>query len=524
MQGIDKMMNQIRSTLEEALNQPTPISKQQILEQCFQILEQMPMAMSIGDLNANFVFVNQRFSQVTGYGKEELLGKNHSLLSYKTTPLAVYQELWGCISNGGHWQGRLINRKKNGQRYLAQLSITGLQDQNGQITHYMSVHEDISQRHQSQTKASNQKAMVEAVLNTAPVAIALVDENQQIVLDNLAYKTLRSDFGNEPVSLAMGQLGNRLQKTAGQAYEEFPEGHNFNIEIGRGEAKRWFSCCLSSVELTGSEVDDYFVPQIARYWVITLSEVTRERRRQEQQRLAELRRSTAETEAFHSMQEALHAAIHQIQGPINVIDAALQMFCGVSSKCARIDAMQAGLEAGHAAIAQLQSALPQQAQEPMQSVNVNQLVHEVTEMSSERLLNRSITLQLSLNGTLPTFTGQPSRLRVALKQLIDNAIEAIDYGKKNRRDIVCSTQLIDEDIEITVEDSGPGIKKELQLKVFEPFYSTKPLNNNGCRGVGLSIVQQVVSEHNGTVQYQSTSLGGCKARIVLPLGRNKRGE
>ncbi|WP_411991339.1 nitrogen fixation negative regulator NifL [Agarivorans sp. DSG3-1] len=518
------MMNELKSTMEQAFQDLAPVSKNEILEQCFQILEQMPMAMSISDLKANFLFVNKRFSQVTGYSPNDLLGCNHSLLSFKTTPLDVYQELWSCISTGGSWQGRLINRKKNGQRYLAELSITGLCDSSGNITHYMSVHQDISERHQHQTKAANQKAMVEAVLNTAPVAIALVDESHQVVLDNLAYKTLRSDFSQEPVSVALTQLGQRINNAHHQTEEPFTEGQNFNIEVGKGKRKRWFSCCLSSVKISGAEVDDYFVPKRDRYLVITLSEVSRERRRQEQQRLAELQRSTAESEALHSMQEALHAAIHQIQGPINMIDSALQMFCGGANSCARTNAMQAGLEAGHAAIDQLQSALPEKPQEAVQSVNVNQLVHEVTEMSNQRLLSRSITMQLSLNGTLPPLSGQPSRLRVAIKQLIDNAIEAIDLAKKTRREIVCSTQLVDEDIEITVEDSGPGIKKELQLKVFEPFYSTKPLNNNGCRGVGLSIVQQVVSEHSGTVQYQSTSLGGCKARIVLPLRSIKRGE
>lgn len=513
------MMNELKSTLEQAFEELAPLSESQILSQCFSVLEQMPMAMSVSDLDANFVFVNKRFAEITGYSQNDLIGKNHSLLSYKTTPKEVYQALWACISSGGNWNGRLVNKKKSGQRYLAELSITGLQNKQGNITHYVSVHQDISERHQQHTKAANQKLMVEAVLNTAPVAIALLDQSQQVVLDNLSYKTLRSDFNEEPVSIALDQLkGNQGADGA------FNEGQTFNVEVGKGKRKRWFSCCLSTVNINGTEVDDYFVPKLSRYLVITLSEVSKERRRQAQQQLSELRRSTEESEALHSMQEALHAAIHQIQGPINMIDSALQMFCGVANNCARTAAMQAGLEAGHAAIAQLESALPRKPHEPTQSLNINQLVHEVTELSSDRLLNRSITMQLSLNGTLPSLTGQPSRLRVALKQLIDNAIEAIDYAKKTRREIVCSTQLVDEEIEITVEDSGPGIKKELQLKVFEPFYSTKPSNNSGCRGVGLSIVQQVVSEHSGTVQYLSTSLGGCKARIVLPLRRRKRGE
>lgn len=513
-------MSELQSKLEQALAVVGDGTMSDVSEQYLQVVEQAPMAISISDLSANILYVNRYFTEITGYSVEELEGKKHSVLSYKTTPIEVYQQLWGCISAGKNWQGTLINRKKNGQRYLAEVSIKGLYNRAGEITHYVGMHRDISQRHDNQTKVANQKAMVEAVLNTAPVAIALIDEHQSVLLDNLSYKTLASDFGREPVDIVLQQLKQSAGDDEGLLH--LAEGQQFNVEVGSGGHKRWFSCCLSSVELNDGNVDDYFTPTVSRFLVLTLSEFTRERRRQERQRLIELQRSTEESEALHVMQEVLHAAIHQIQGPINMIDSALNMFCGGATQCARIDAMQAGLKAGHAAVDQLQNALPERPHEPMQSVNINQLVHEVTEMSNQRLLARSISMQLSLNGTLPAFTGQPSRIRVALKQLLDNAIDAIDYAKMPRREIICCTQRVDDDIEITFEDSGPGLKKELQLKIFEPFYSTKPLSSNSCRGVGLSIVQQVVSEHNGTVQYQSTSLGGCKAKLVLPLRVTKR--
>ncbi|UPW20365.1 nitrogen fixation negative regulator NifL [Agarivorans sp. TSD2052] len=520
-------MSELGPNAETSLEQTLHLAGQEGLsglsEQYLQVVEQAPIAISISDLDANFLYVNQCFTEVTGYSSAEVIGKKHSLLSFKTTPHGVYQGLWEAISAGENWQGTLINRKKSGQRYLAEVSIKGLYNKAGEITHYVGMHRDISRRHNNQTKVANQKAMVEAVLNTAPVAIALIDDSQTVVLDNLSYKTLASDFQREPVDLVAEQF-KPGENEAGVAFMQLADGQQFNLEVGNGGHKRWFSCCLSAVQLNDGNVDDYFTPTTSRYLVLTLSEFTREQRRQQQQRLIELQRSTAESEALHSMQEALHAAIHQIQGPINMIDSALTMFCGGANRCSRIDAMQAGLNAGNAAIVQLQNALPQKPYEAMQSVNINQLVHEVTEMSNQRLLSRSIAIQLNLNGTLPAFTGQPSRIRVALKQLLDNAIEAIDFAKMKRRDIVFSTQVIEGDIEISVEDSGPGIDKKLQLKVFEPFYSTKPLGSSSCRGVGLSIVQQVVSDHSGTVQYQATSLGGCKAKVVLPLRSNKRGE
>ncbi|MEI8633255.1 PAS domain-containing protein [Vibrio sp. PP-XX7] len=77
-----------------------------------QIIANAPVAISITDKQGTILFVNQTFSDVTGYSPEELIGQNSSLLSYKATPKSVYQELWHNITTGNHWQGQLLNRKE----------------------------------------------------------------------------------------------------------------------------------------------------------------------------------------------------------------------------------------------------------------------------------------------------------------------------------------------------------------------------------------------------------------------------
>jgi signal transduction histidine kinase len=101
--------------------------------------------------------------------------------------------------------------------------------------------------------------------------------------------------------------------------------------------------------------------------------------------------------------------------------------------------MNMALEAGKKAVKQLHDALPERPHEARQSVNLNQLIHEIAEMTNEQLLKRSIDLRLSLVSTLPSLTAQPSRLRVAIKQLLDNAIEAIDFSKSSNREILITT-------------------------------------------------------------------------------------
>lgn len=488
------------------------------LEQFVQIVEQAPLAISITDTKANILYVNPGFSQITGYDVEEAKGCNHSVLSYRTTPVEVYKELWGAIQSGNCWQGRLINKRKNGERYLAEVTISPLVNEKGEVSHFMGLHRDITESHANQMRLTNQNALVNAVLNAAPVAIALLDAQCNVVLDNLAYKALAADLGKEPADQVMEELRQQLGPDAPQQLltPRFAEGQAISLDLKGKKETRWFSCRVSTLPVTDEDVDGYFTPSAQTHLILTISEHTREKRQQEQQRITELQRMTSESEMMHAMQETLHAAIHQMQGPINMIEAALSMLCNRTGTCPGLQAMEHALQEGSDSVEQLKNALPERPQEALQPVNLNQLIHEISMMSSERLLARSIPLHLALTATLPAFTGQPSRLRVAFKQILDNAIEAIDFHKCSEREIQIHTKEQDDALVVSFEDSGPGVEKKDKLKVFKPFYTTKPALSAGCRGIGLSIVQQVMNEHCGTIEFKRSSLGGSKVVLTLP--------
>ncbi|GGA76796.1 hypothetical protein GCM10011369_18390 [Neiella marina] len=488
------------------------------LQQMVQIVEQAPMAISITDLQAKIVYVNEGFSRITGYQTDEVIGCNHSMLSYRTTPSQIYQSLWNTITEGNCWQGRLINRRKTGERYLADVTISPIRDDAGNITHFMGMHRDVTESHAISTRLNNQNTVVEAVLNAAPVAIALLDDENKVVLDNLAYKALAADFDNEPAYEVLTRLKQQLGTDAIRKLmsANYAEGHSVSVDMKRQQDQRWFSCRLSAIAVNDSDVDGYFQPKAQQHLILAITEYTREKRHIEQQRISELQRSTAESEMLHAMQETLHAAIHQMQGPINMIEAAVNMMCQTTKQCPGIDAMEEALRTGANSVEELKNALPERPQEALQPVNVNQLIHDISAMATERLLGRSIPLQLSLTATLPSINGQPSRLRVALKQLLDNAIDAIDYAKSANRQILISTFVDHDEVVVTFDDTGPGVDKARKLRIFQPFVSTKPATSGGCRGIGLSIVQQVINEHSGTVDIHSAELGGCRVRVVLP--------
>ncbi|HMK45732.1 MAG TPA: PAS domain S-box protein, partial [Methanocella sp.] len=103
-----------------------------------------PESIVITDVAGNIEYVNPKFTEVTGYRFEEVLGQNPCILSSGKTPKAVIKELWETIMAGRDWRGELVNRKKNGDLYWESASISPVSDSVGQITHFVAVKQDIT--------------------------------------------------------------------------------------------------------------------------------------------------------------------------------------------------------------------------------------------------------------------------------------------------------------------------------------------------------------------------------------------
>lgn len=109
-------------------------------------VEQSPIMVLITDTRGAIEYVNPRFSQVTGYALEEVLGKNPRILKSGETPDEVYRHLWATITSGGEWHGELHNRKKNGEQFWEHVAISPIRDESGNVTHFVAEMEDITER------------------------------------------------------------------------------------------------------------------------------------------------------------------------------------------------------------------------------------------------------------------------------------------------------------------------------------------------------------------------------------------
>jgi PAS domain S-box-containing protein len=117
----------------------------QELRKLMQAIDQSPASIVITDTFGSIEYVNPKFEEVTGYSREEALGKNPRVLKSGEMPTEAYLELWNTITSGKTWKGELHNRKKNGELYWELASISPIFDRYGAITNYLAVKEDITE-------------------------------------------------------------------------------------------------------------------------------------------------------------------------------------------------------------------------------------------------------------------------------------------------------------------------------------------------------------------------------------------
>ncbi len=120
------------------------IEAQAETRQLAEAVKQTSDSVLITDRNGNIVFVNPAFERVTGYRREEVLGRNPRILKSGRQRKEFYEELWRTILSGKSWSGRLENRRKNGTIFVEQSTISPIFNQDSEIEYFVAVKRDIT--------------------------------------------------------------------------------------------------------------------------------------------------------------------------------------------------------------------------------------------------------------------------------------------------------------------------------------------------------------------------------------------
>ena len=154
-------------------------------------------------------------------------------------------------------------------------------------------------------------------------------------------------------------------------------------------------------------------------------------------------------------------------------------------------------------------------------VDINKAIRN-TVIVTRNLWKYASDLETDLEETLPGLPCQPGEINQVLLNLIANAADAIteataDASETGKGKIRIVTRKVDSWIEIQVSDTGSGIPAAVQEKIFDPFYTTKPVGKG--TGQGLAIVADVIAHHGGTLTFETTSGKGTIFYIRLPFGK-----
>lgn len=151
---------------------------EEIMHKYTQVVEQTSASIVITDVKGNIKYVNRRFTEITGYTNEDVIGKKPSIFKTGYTSDEDYKKLWQTISSGLIWRGKFCNRKKNGDLFWESASITPITDENNKVTHFLAIKVDFTER----KKLEDELHFANEIISNMDEGVYLIRESDGIIV------------------------------------------------------------------------------------------------------------------------------------------------------------------------------------------------------------------------------------------------------------------------------------------------------------------------------------------------------
>jgi len=176
-------------------------------------VDQSPAAVIITDPTGRIVYVNRKFTEISGYSSEEVAGQNPRLLKSGKTSVDQYRQLWSTIQSGATWRGEYQNRRKNGDLYWASTTIAPVKDESGTITNFVAIQEDVTDTRSLEAQLRQAQKMEAVGRLAGGVAhdfnnlLTVITSYSQLLLEDMAAADPRRADLQEIQRAAIGAAG-----------------------------------------------------------------------------------------------------------------------------------------------------------------------------------------------------------------------------------------------------------------------------------------------------------------------------
>jgi PAS domain S-box-containing protein len=299
-------------------------------------------------------------------------------------------------------------------------------------------------------------------------------------------------------------------------YQSILDGQASNVETdlqiqcmdgaGRGKDFKWFNCRANAFNYQGREAI-----------LINLVDITHTK---------ELEKLLLNRNKMASLGRIASGMAHEIRNPLTGITSylySLEQLCNSQTLLPKDIALMKEIVsqlklASHKVDAVIKRVLDfsRPTAPRMVLIDINQCLNNVIDLTAVTMRKAGIKINVSLADSLPRCHGDIGLIEQVFLNLTQNAARALK-NVSGRKEITISSCTVDNQIQVAVSDSGTGVPEELKDKIFDPFFTPNPEGS----GIGLSIAQRIVTDHNGTLTVASGKLGGAHFTVMLPIEKRK---
>jgi PAS domain S-box-containing protein len=445
------------------------------------------------------IFVNDKFEEISKYKKEEIIGQNHRILNSGYHSKEFFKDLWRTIQAGQIWRGEIRNKAKDGTFYWVDTTIVPFLNKKGKPVQYIAIRSDISDRKKAEEHLKDtikENIDIKFALDQSSI-VAFTDAKGIITSVNHKFCEI-SKYNREEI---LGKDHNILN--SGYHSKDFFK--NLWKTIGSGNV--WKGEIRNKAkDGTYYWVDTTIVPFIngqgKPYQYLAIRNDITERKKTEEV----LHRQ----DKLAAVGQLAAGVAHEIRNPLTSMKGYAEFLQLDEKDPERMEFLSIILdeiERVNTIVEDFMVLAKPKAVE-LEEKNVVPVIKNVVSLLEFEARKKNVRLTFDCNHEIIQIECDENRLKQVFLNFIKNGIEAMPNGGE----LHVKTIIHDNNVQISIQDTGVGISKEKLKKLGEPFYTTKKNGN----GLGLMVSFKIIESHNGKVFVESELNKGTTFNILLP--------